>query len=388
MIHAEPSGLAFPTDSSVVRQPSTMGVHRPSNAHFYLKLTDDGGVMKKLLVRGTSGSSQILVGESIDNLEQYLEPGRMVIITDSTVSSLYQKQFPVCPIITMGLGEKIKTLETVSTIYDQLVALEADRETFILGIGGGIVCDVVGFVASTYMRGLRFGFVSSTLLSQVDASVGGKNGVNFGGFKNMVGVFNQPEFVICDLALMKTLPVREVLCGYAEIIKHGAIVDDHMLDFLETHRDAALDLDRNIVEYLVYRSVEIKAGVVTRDEHEHGERRKLNFGHTFGHAIEKLTGIPHGESVGIGMVLAAKLSVQKGLLSPRDAQRLERIIASYGLPVRPPVDVQAMLRVVRKDKKRHGAGIHFVFLDALGSACVEEISWEELQRLVAALDMG
>lgn len=344
--------------------------------------------MKKLLVRGTSGSSQILVGESIDNLDQYLEPGHMVIITDSTVSSLYQKQFPVCPIITIGLGEKIKTLETVSTVYDQLVALEADRATFILGIGGGIVCDIVGFVASTYMRGLRFGFVSSTLLSQVDASVGGKNGVNFGGYKNMVGVFNQPEFVICDLALMKTLPVREVLCGYAEIIKHGAIVDDHMLDFLETHRDAALDLDRDIVEYLVYRSVEIKAGVVTRDEHEHGERRKLNFGHTFGHAIEKLTGIPHGEAVGIGMVLAAKLSVEKGLLPPRDARRLERIIASYGLPVRPPVDVQAMLTAVRKDKKRHGAGIHFVFLDALGSACVEEISWEELQRLIAALDMG
>ncbi len=344
--------------------------------------------MKKLLIRGTSGSSKLMVGESIDNLGAYIDPPSTVIITDTTVNEHYREQFPACPVITIGLGEKIKNLETVSTIYGQLVDLEADRSTFILGIGGGIVCDVAGFVASTYMRGMRFGFVSTTLLSQVDASVGGKNGVNFGGYKNMVGVFNQPEFVICDLTLLKSLPIREVLCGYAEIIKHGAIADERMLDFLETHRDAALDLDRRIIEYLVYRSVEIKAGVVTLDERERGERRKLNFGHTFGHAIEKRTGIPHGEAVGIGMVLAARLSVQQGLLDPGDAGRLERVIASYGLPVRPPVDAQAMQTAVRKDKKRHGALIHFVFLDALGSARVEEISFEALQRLMNAIKMG
>jgi 3-dehydroquinate synthase len=327
------------------------------------------------------------VGEPLDNLGQYIDARHTVIITDDTVKGLYQKQFPACPIITIGLGEPIKTLETVATIFGQLVDLEADRSTFILGIGGGIVCDIAGFVASTYMRGTRFGFVSTTLLSQVDASVGGKNGVNFGGFKNMVGVFNQPEFVICDLALLKTLPVREILCGFAEIIKHGAIADERMLDFLENHRDAALDVDDAIVAHLVYRSVEIKAGVVTRDEREHGERRKLNFGHTFAHAIEKLTGLPHGEAVGIGMVLAAKLSVQKGLLPAIEARRLERIVESYGLPVRPPVDAQAMLTAVRKDKKREGAQIHFVFLDALGGAHVEEIPFIELQRLVNALKM-
>ncbi|MBC2712366.1 MAG: 3-dehydroquinate synthase [Desulfosarcina sp.] len=340
--------------------------------------------MKKLLVRGASSSSQIMVGESIDNLEQYIDVRHTVIITDSTVSRLYQQQFPVGPVISIGLGEKIKTLETVTTIFRQLVDLEADRSTFILGVGGGIVCDIAGFVASTYMRGTRFGFVSTTLLSQVDASVGGKNGVNFGGYKNMVGVFNQPEFVICDMALLNTLPIREILCGFAEIIKHGAIADGSMLDFLEIHRDAALDLDAAIIAHLVYRSVEIKAGVVTRDEREHGERRKLNFGHTFGHALEKLTGIPHGEAVGIGMVLAANLSVEKGLLARNDASRLEKIIHSYGLPVRPPVDVSSMLAAMRKDKKREGDRIHFVFLDALGSACVKEIEFEELYRLAKA----
>ena len=243
--------------------------------------------MKKLLVRGSSGSSQLLVGESIDNLIAYIDPRRTVIITDTTIEGLYRQRFPDCPIITIGLGEKIKTLDTVAKIYGQLVELEADRSSLILGIGGGIVCDIAGFVASTYMRGLPFGFVATTLLAQVDASVGGKNGVNFGGYKNMVGVFNQPDFVICDMTALQSLPVREVLCGFAEIIKHGAIADDRMLDFLDAHQDEALRLDKAIVEYLVYRSLEIKAKVVTRDEREKGERRKLNFGHTFGHAIEK-----------------------------------------------------------------------------------------------------
>jgi 3-dehydroquinate synthase len=203
----------------------------------------------------------------------------------------------------------------------------------------------------------------------------------------MVGVFNQPDFVVCDPAMLKTLPVREILCGFAEIIKHAAIADFRMVDFLDNHRDAALDLNDAIVAHLVYRSVEIKAGVVTRDERERGERRKLNFGHTFGHAIEKLTGIPHGEAVGIGMVLAAKLSVQKGLLQPFDARRLERLVESYGLPVLPPMDAPSLFTAMRKDKKREGARIHFVFLDALGSARVEEIAFNELQRSVNALKM-
>lgn len=343
--------------------------------------------MRKLLVKGSSGSSQILVGESIDRLAATIDPQRTVIITDANVGACYAERFPDCPVLTIGQGEQIKTLATVEQLYAQLVELEADRSTFILGIGGGIVCDVAGYVASTYLRGVRFGFVSTTLLSQVDASVGGKNGVNFGGYKNMVGVFNQPEFVICDLTLLKSLPIRETLCGFAEIIKHGAIADRHMLDFLETHRDDALDLEPAIIEHLVYRSVEIKAGVVTRDERERGERRKLNFGHTFGHAIEKLTGIPHGEAVGAGMVLAAKLSVEIGLLQSREARRLERIVQSYGLPVRPPVDAQAMLTAVRKDKKRDGASIHFVFLESLGSARIEEITFAELQRMINRVDV-
>jgi len=341
--------------------------------------------MKKLLVEGNRGTSTIWVGETMDRLESFITPERTVVLTDTTVYGLYRKQFPDCPVIQIGTGEKIKTLDTAATIFERLVAVEADRSSFILGVGGGIVCDIAGFVASTYMRGVPFGFVSTTLLSQVDASVGGKNGVNFGGFKNMVGVFNQPEFVICDLSMLKTLPEKEILCGFAEIIKHGAIADGKMLDFIEENRDPAMALADAVIGHLVLRSVEIKADVVSRDEREQGERRKLNFGHTFGHAIEKLTGIPHGEAVGMGMVLAARLSVEKGLLSAADADRLEQLVRRYGLPVKAPLEAPSMLETMRKDKKREGGRIHFVFLEALGRARVEKITLDELSRLTDKL---
>jgi 3-dehydroquinate synthase len=322
--------------------------------------------MKQLLVSGAARASRLLVGASIDTLGEHIDGHRTIIITDRTVEARYRDRLPECPVITIGEGEQIKTLDTVAEIYRQLVELEAD---------------IAGFVASTYMRGIRFGFVSTTLLSQVDASVGGKNGVNFGGYKNMVGTFSQPEFVICDMAMLKTLPLREVLCGFAEIIKYGAIASAAMLDFLETHRDMAMELDTAIIAQLVYQSVEIKADVVTRDEREQGERRKLNFGHTFGHALEKLTGMPHGEAVAIGMVMAARLSFEKGFIDQRDADRLERLITSYGLPVQAPVDGEAVLGAMRKDKKRDGQKIHFVFLSALGSARVEDVDLDDLYRL-------
>ena len=191
--------------------------------------------MKVLQIHGTASDSKIVIGESLGNLSEYIPAPKMAIITDTHVRNYYYKNFPDCEVIEIGTGEKIKNLDTVQTIYRKLLEIEADRSSFIVGIGGGIVCDITGFVASTYLRGVKFGFVPSTLLSQVDAAVGGKNGVNFGGYKNIVGVFNQPEFVICDLNLLKTLPEREILCGYAEIVKHAAIGDDALFLYLEDH---------------------------------------------------------------------------------------------------------------------------------------------------------
>ncbi|MBF0234970.1 MAG: 3-dehydroquinate synthase, partial [Desulfamplus sp.] len=266
--------------------------------------------MKTVEVRGSQGISEIHVGESIKNVVNYLPKGKKtVIITDENVKNYYEQDFPQgCPVITISTGEKIKTLATVEMIFRELIAFGADRSTFILGIGGGIVCDITGFAASIYMRGVEFGFVSTTLLSQVDASVGGKNGVNFDSYKNMVGVFCQPRFVVCDTSLLATLPPDEISNGFAEIVKHALIADAPMLDYIEANIDKALALDREVISKLVEDSVRLKASVVQKDEKEAGERKKLNFGHTLGHALEKLNSIGHGRAVSIGMVAAASFS--------------------------------------------------------------------------------
>ena len=339
-------------------------------------------IMKVVKINGSTGDSTILIGESIKNLHRYIPSERALIITDNNVRDYYSEDFPPCEIIQIGAGEKIKNLETVQTIYGKLVELEADRSSFIIGIGGGIICDIAGFVASTYLRGVRFGFVPTTLLSQVDASIGGKNGVNFRGYKNMVGVFNQPEFVLCDMNLLKTLPAKEILCGLAEIVKHAAIGDVNLFSYLEEHYEKALKLDRDVIEKLVYDSIVIKSSIVERDEKEGGERRKLNFGHTFGHAIEKTKDAPHGEAIGAGMVIASNLSEKTGYLPTRDAKRIESILERLGLPTRLPLDGEKVLDALRKDKKRKREGIHFVLLKGIGNAVVEEIPFRDLKALL------
>ena len=341
--------------------------------------------MKTLEICGSTGVSTILVGETLQNLSKYIPANEAVIVTDTNVMHFYKKDFPPYEVITIGTGEGIKTLETVRFIYERLVELEADRSTFLIGIGGGIVCDIAGFVASTYLRGIKFGFVSTTLLSQVDASVGGKNGVNFKGYKNMVGVFNQPRFVVCDLNLLNTLPEKEILCGFPEIVKHAAIGDTNMFAYLEENLQKALSLDVDVIEKLVYDSVVIKSDIVNRDEREKGERRKLNFGHTFGHAIEKTAGVRHGEAVSIGMVIASELSVKRGHLSAKDAERIKKLLQKLGLPTQLQTDRKRVMDALRKDKKRKGDRIYFVLLNDLGSALIEEISIKELEAIMGEL---
>ena len=338
--------------------------------------------MKVIEIHGGTGDSTILIGERLQNLKEYIPAEKAVIITDTNVRRYYLEDFPPCEVIEVGVGEKIKNLETVKDIYEKLVELEADRTSFIVGIGGGIVCDIAGFVASTYLRGVRFGFVSSTLLSHVDASVGGKNGVNFRGYKNMVGVFNQPEFVICDMNLLKTLPEKEILCGFAEIVKHAAIADADLFLYLEKHYEKARSLDTMMIEKLVYDSVVIKSLIVNRDEKEKGERRKLNFGHTFGHAIEKTTGVPHGEAVSAGMLVASALSVKRGYLPVEDSKRIEGLLKKLKLYPRLQLDWEMVLDALKKDKKREGDRINFVLLHGIGNAIVKAILIEELEDVI------
>jgi len=339
-------------------------------------------MMKTITINADSGPSRVLIGERWENLQQHIPVAKPIIITDVNVGKLYPLDSVAAAVITIGTGEEIKTLDTVQKIYAQLLSIQADRSSFIVGMGGGIVCDIAGFVASTYLRGVRFGFVATTLLAQVDASVGGKNGVNFQGYKNMVGLFHQPEFVICDPELLKTLPQKEIACGLAEIVKHGAIADADLFAYLEQHCTDVLALDRQAIEKLVLASVTIKSSVVNRDETEKGERRKLNFGHTFGHAIEKVAGISHGEAVSRGMAVAAALSVKKGLLTPDEDQRLRTLLNNLNLPTHLGSETKAVVNAIAKDKKREGDWIHFVLLNGIGSAIVDKITLEELEGAI------
>ncbi len=339
--------------------------------------------MKTLEINGTTGRSQILVGERLHNLKKYIPSEKLIIITDTNVAKLYKKDFPKSNCIEIATGEKNKNLKTIRSIYEQLVNYEADRSAFIVGIGGGIVCDIAGFAASTFMRGLRFGFVSTTLLSQVDASVGGKNGVNFHGYKNMIGTFNQPEFVICDMTLLNTLPNREILCGFGEIAKHAFIGSNDMCEYIEDNSQKALSLDKEVISCLVYDSIVIKSNIVNMDEKEQGERKKLNFGHTFGHAIEKTTSeLLHGEAISVGMVVAAKLSLIKGMLADRDVKRIVAILKSLKLPTTLTTDRERMVDAIKKDKKREGNDIDYILLDGIGNAVIQKISIHELENVI------
>ena len=342
--------------------------------------------MKTVDIKGNQGESIICVGESIDRLSHYAPAENMVILTDKYVAGLYGRRFPRSPVITIGKGEEIKNLNTAGEIYKQLLDAGADRSTYLVGIGGGIVCDIAGFVASTYMRGLPCGYVPTTLLAQVDASVGGKTGVNYDGYKNIIGTFSQPAFVLCDIELLKSLPEREISSGFAEIIKHAAIADADMFTYLEAHTSRALQLDPGVIEKLVYESILIKADVVNQDEREAGERRKLNFGHTFGHAIEKVSDLSHGQAVSVGMVIAVEISRLEGLIEQSDVDRMANLLKKMALPLKAQVDADKVWEALLKDKKREGERLYFILLEQIGKAMIKSFSIHDLRAGIEYLE--
>src|SRR3989339_13152 len=338
--------------------------------------------MKKLTISGGNNTSQLFIGEDYQNFKKYLpQKGQVIVLTDEKVRKLYGEAFKEYPIISIGQTEQIKTLETIDAIIDQLISFKADRTSFLLAVGGGIVCDIVGFAASIYQRGIRFGFISTTLLSQVDASVGGKNGVNHRGFKNMIGVFNQPDFVICDPKMLQTLGTEELSCGFAEIVKHTLIADKAVFEWLEKNYTKAIALHPDAIEALVSNSVEIKATIVNKDEKEQGERKKLNLGHTYGHAVEKVMGVPHGYAVSIGLVFAARLSLQMGFLSGTDFQRICSLLKNLNLPITINSKKEEVLNALTMDKKKEGDIIQFILMKGLGEAVIHPMKISDLQSV-------
>ncbi len=341
--------------------------------------------MKQIIeVKRTNGEpSRIVIGDVINSLDSYLPEGkRVVIITDANVHRKYKDIINKYDYCLIGMGETSKTLATVEKLYGELLNMGIDRTSFIVGFGGGIVTDIAGFVASTYMRGLSFGFVASTLLAQVDASVGGKNGVNFEGLKNMIGTFNQPDFVLCDQSLLDTLPEREFKAGLSEIIKAGLIADRTLFELFETHNLEDFRNNRALLIEAIMRAIKVKADIVTIDEREGGLRRKLNLGHTFAHAIEKSTNqFIHGEAVAIGIVMIAKLSAKLGSITDEEAQRVKDVFTKLGLPTDSGIELQKLTKVLKTDKKKEAKSVNFVIMDGIGVCSVRRFTFDEIDSI-------
>lgn len=323
-----------------------------------------------------------------------------LIVTNTTVAPLYADalraalagRYAQIHELRLPDGEEHKNWQTLQLIFDSLLSNACDRKTTVFALGGGVVGDMTGFAAASYMRGVPFVQVPTTLLAQVDSSVGGKTAINHPLGKNMIGAFYQPQLVVCDLAVLDTLPQREFSAGLAEVIKYGPISDMAFFDWLERNMDALLAHDRNALAHAVSRSCEIKAWVVGNDEREAGLRAILNFGHTFGHAMEAGMGYGvwlHGEGVGAGMVMAAELSRRLGLVEQGFVDRLKLLIERAGLPTKGPVldaadNAGRYLELMRIDKKSEAGEIRFVVIDGPGKAAVRSAPDDMVRDVIDA----
>lgn len=312
----------------------------------------------------------------------HLKRKQVAIVTNTTVAPLYlaklaqplkDNRVSVIEIILPD-GEAHKNSETLNLIYDALLKNRCERSTTLIALGGGVIGDLTGYAAATYLRGVPFIQIPTTLLSQVDSSVGGKTGINHPLGKNMIGAFYQPKLVLADIDTLQTLPKRELSAGVAEVIKYGLIRDADFFDWLETNIAKLMDLDEAVTSYAIYRSCKNKAEVVAADEHEAGERALLNLGHTFGHAIENAMGYGvwlHGEAVAAGMMLAADLSQRLGWLNAQDVQRMHALLAASRLPHRAPhLGAEKYLDLMQSDKKVADGKIRLVLQQGIGKAVI------------------
>jgi 3-dehydroquinate synthase len=334
--------------------------------------------LERIVINTLPVRSEIMVGESWTKVAEMLPSSGTVIVTDENVFNIYGAGFPQHPVLKIKPGEESKKLAIVEELSESLLSAGIDRTGFILAVGGGVVCDIAGFLASIYMRGIRCGYVSTSLLSQVDASTGGKTGVNLGSAKNMLGVIRQPEFVICDTSMLQTLPEEEYLSGLAELIKTAVIGDKELFGIIEANHHKIMERDIELLTLLVARCVRFKASVVSEDELENGLRRILNFGHTFGHAIELHEGIKHGFAVAAGMELAAWLSFEKGYLSLHETERISSLLTKFGLIPGYNIRDKIIGELILHDKKKSGNQIHFVFSEGIGQAVSVKMPVAEL----------
>jgi 3-dehydroquinate synthase len=341
--------------------------------------------MKKQTIQFSTSSTTFYFDASFDLLETIVSKDNAVIITDENVfCSSNHKKFKGWKTIVLKAGEEHKVQHTVDIIIEQLIDFGCDRKSFLIGVGGGVVTDITGYVAGIFMRGIHFGFVPSSILAMVDASIGGKNGIDVGAYKNMVGLIRQPSFLLYDYSFLKSLPKAEWVNGFAEIIKHACIKDAAMFRLLEEHKLNDFQKDALLLNKLIQRNALLKAKVVVEDEFETGERKLLNFGHTFGHAIENTYQLSHGKAVAIGMVMACTIS--SSYKKFKDTNRVVELIKKYGLPVHQSYNAAEVLEVMKADKKKVRDVISYVLLEKIGKAVVHPIGMNEIENIIEQLE--
>ena len=313
------------------------------------------------------------------HLDKLVSKERAIIITDEHVFDAHKKKLKGWNTIVLKPGEQYKVQQTVDVVIDQLLAMGADRQSVLIGFGGGVITDITGYVAGVYMRGIDFGFIPSTLLAMVDAAIGGKNGIDVGVYKNMVGLIRQPSFLIYDYTLLKTLPIGEWQNGFAEIIKHACIKDAIMFKELQKNSLSVYQKDTKQLAQLVKKNALLKVAIVVQDEFEMGDRKLLNFGHTLGHAIENMYELCHGQAISIGMTYAVLMSQQLKFL--KEGESVIALLQKYGLPTVAEFDAKKTFKVLLKDKKKDNGSINYILLEKIGKGVVQPLLLVQLQSI-------
>lgn len=339
--------------------------------------------MKKQTFAFSSSSTNIYFANGISHLKEIINVHHAVFITDENVFAAHQKKFKGYNTIVLKPGEEFKNQITVDAIIQQLIEMEADRKTVLVGVGGGVVTDITGYVASIYMRGISFGFVPTTLLALVDASIGGKNGIDVGVYKNIVGCTKQPSFILHDLIFLNTLPETEWQNGFAEIIKHACIKDAAMFKQLQSHDLKYYRTKKVQACELIQRNAKIKLKVVQKDEFEQADRKLLNFGHTLGHALENQYELSHGQAIAIGMTYASEISQQ--LLNFKQKDTVTQVLQQYGLPTYAAFDKKKVFDVLKMDKKRAKKEMNYILLEKIGKGIVLPIPLDDLEKIISNL---
>ncbi|MFN4006560.1 MAG: 3-dehydroquinate synthase [Chitinophagaceae bacterium] len=336
--------------------------------------------MRKQLRFSNGATTVLYFASAFKHLNSIVAKKSAVIITDEHVFALHQPKFKGYHCIVLKSGEVFKTQQTVDSVIQQLITIQADKTYTLVGVGGGVVTDITGYVASIYMRGIAFGFVPTTLLAMVDASIGGKNGVDVGHYKNMIGTTRQPHFILYDTTFLKTLPQAEWFNGFAEIIKHAAIKDAAMFKQLQQYDIAYYQKHRTHLQLLIQRNALLKGKVVVNDPFEQGDRKLLNFGHTLGHALENQYQISHGEAISVGMCFAVYASQCYANFKQADA--VVALLSQYQLPTQLSFDPKSAFEILKMDKKRASSDMRYILLQRIGKAYIQTIPLKDIVGLL------